>query len=200
MYKIALCGKAGTGKNTAAEMMIVANDKIYRQQTATASVLAFADPIKEIVKTMFPHVNPDHLYGPSKFRNEIIVGAKDAEGNPLTIRRALLDIGTKVGRAYNDSVWLDNMKYRIDDAVESKQEMIIITDVRFRNEFNWLKDLGFFMIKVVRNTETVINHISETNQDDISEEEYDYILNNNGTMNDLLSTIKKEIFPIVPYV
>ncbi len=198
MYKIGLCGKAGTGKNTAAEMLIYSMPEIYWNGSAIG--LAFADPIKEIVKTMFPQVKSDHLYGPSKFRNEIIKGAKDSDGNPLTIRRALTDIGTSVGRAYNNSVWLENMSFRINEEILSKREMIIITDVRFRNEFDWLKSEGFFMIKVVRENDLSINHISETGQDEIKNHEYDYVLNNNGSMGDLETIIKKEIISALSYV
>jgi predicted small metal-binding protein len=191
-------GKAGTGKNTAAEMMIFSLPDIYWH--CSADILAFADPIKEIVYKMFPHVKREHLFGPSHFRNEIIAGAKDSENNPLTIRRALLDMGTRIGRGYNDNVWLDNMGYRIKDAEQAKQDMVLITDVRFRNEFDWLKSQDFFMIKVVRDDLTSINHISETGQDEIKDSEYNYILSNNGTKDDLIKTIKKDIIPILSCV
>ncbi len=198
MYKIALCGKAGTGKNTAANLLVFACPKIY--ENCSSVMYAFADPIKEIIKTMFPVVNLDHLYGPSHLRNEIIPGALDADGNPLTVRRALLDIGTKVGRAYSDSIWLFNMGYRIQEAKKSHREMVIITDVRFRNEFDWLKKQDFFMIKIVRDNQVSINHISETGQNEIADEEYDFVLNNNGTIDDLLLIIKKEIISKLSYV
>lgn len=198
MYKIALFGKAGTGKNTAADMIAgTIPDSGFKKHSVS---LAFADPIKEIVKMMFPHVNREHLFGPSKFRDEVIAGAKDAEGNALTIRRALLDIGTQVGRGYNGNVWLENMEFRINEAEATKRKMVIITDVRFRNEFDWLKDQGFFMVKVTRETDTVVNHISETGQNQIKNDEYHYVLNNNGTMSDLETIIKKEIISALSYV
>lgn len=198
MYKIALSGKAGTGKNTAANQFIYAVPSIYEKGTATG--LAFADPIKQMVKTMFPQVKSEHLYGDSKFRNEIITGATDSDGNPLTIRRALIDIGTKLGRGYNDAVWLENMGYRINEAIESKYEMILITDVRFRNEFDWLRTQGFYILRVIRNTNTHVNHISETGQEEILDSEFDYLLDNNGTINDLLFTIRNDIIPRISYV
>ncbi len=161
---------------------------------------AFADPIKQIVQTMFPVVKNDHLYGPSHLRNKIIPGALDAEGNPLTVRRALLDIGTRVGRAYSDNVWLLNMAYRIKEAEKEEKQMAVITDVRFRNEFDWLKGKGFFMIKIIRDNQALINHISETGQNEIKDEEYNYVLDNNGTIDDLLQIIKRDIIPALSYV
>ncbi len=65
--------------------------------------------------------------------------------------------------------------------------------LQFRNEFDWLKLEGFFMIKVVRENLTSINHISETGQDEIKDEEYNYVLNNNSSIDDLRLIIRKEI-------
>lgn len=196
MYKIALAGKAGTGKNTAAEIIcsIMSDFNYWKKETVS---LAFADPIKEIVKEMFPHVKRNHLYGASKFRDEIISGAYDSDGNPLTIRRALLDIGTKVGRSYNDSVWLEVMEFKIQKAVKKNKQLVIITDVRFRNEFDWLKKQGFFMIKVERDTQTKINHVSETGQNQILDSEFSFILNNNGSKKDLENIIQQDIISIL---
>ncbi len=192
MYKIGLCGKAGTGKNTVSNLLEAVLELDSYNDVFCRS-FAFADPIKQIVKTMFPSVSEQSLYGPSHLRNEIIEGARDAEGNPLTIRRALLDIGTKVGRGYNHNLWLDNMGYKIKAASLEKVNLVTITDVRFRNEFDWLKLEGFFMIKVVRENLTSINHISETGQDEIKDEEYNYVLNNNSSIDDLRLIIRKEI-------
>lgn len=158
-------------------------------------MLAFADPIKQIVKTMFPHVNDEHLYGPSELRNTIIKGAKDEEGNPLTIRQALLDIGTKVGRGYNDSIWLDNMGFRIDEAAKDNKPIVMITDCRFRNEFDWLKEQNFNMIKIKRDSKIQINHVSETAQDSLLDEEFDFIIDNNGSYPDLRRIMCRQIIP-----
>lgn len=206
MYKIAICGKANTGKNTLGTILqeeIIKRDdasSIAQHGKATSSFsarsMAFADPIKEIVLIMFPNCNRECLYGPSQLRAEAIPGAfKD--GKPLTYRQALCDIGTEVGRAYNDKLWLENFDHRYDDIViRSKHDLVIVTDVRFRNEYEHLKRKGFFQIRLYRETGLpTINHVSETNQSSILDEEFDYVLFNNKSLDDLREEIRTNIVP-----
>lgn len=190
MYKIALLGKANTGKNTTALL-------INSHLPGYGKLIAFADPIKEIVRTMFPKLSKHWLYGPSKFRNKIIEGAFDSEGNPLTIRKALLEIGTKVGRGYKDSMWLDVFNHRFEKQVKKKTGSVIVTDVRFRNEFDFLLDKGFIIIRINRESDTKINHISETNQDQIRDDELHYVLDNNKELFHLKETIEHQVFPLI---
>lgn len=207
MYKIAICGKANTGKNTLAtllqEEICKRDDAAHIVQYGRSSLLgfnskamAFADPIKEIVMVMFPNCNKECLYGPSQLRAEAIPGAfKD--GKPLTYRQALCDIGTEVGRAYNDKVWLENFDHRYDDIViKDRHDLVVVTDIRFRNEYEHLKRKGFFQIRLYRETGLpTINHVSETNQSSILDEEFDYVLFNNKSLDDLREEIKCNIVP-----
>ena len=110
MFKIAISGKASSGKNTIANLIL---ETLNNDYAATYyDTIAFADPIKEIIMIMFPHLKKKHLYGSSKFRNTIIKEAVDKNGNLLTIRQALIDIGTGLGRGMNDSIWLDVFDHR----------------------------------------------------------------------------------------
>ena len=68
-----------------------------------------------------------------------------------------------------------------------------VPDVRFVNECKILKEKKFFIIKLIRDSELKINHISETNQNSIPDEEFDYIVYNNKTL-DKLSDQAKQIF------
>lgn len=186
MYKIAITGKANTGKNTLSRMLA---KQLAPNLTST---LAFADPIKEMIKIMFPEVPRKHLYGSSAFRKEAIPGAfKD--GKPLTIRQCLIDMGTGMGRSYKESVWLDNFDYRFDKAIKNKfPNLVIVTDVRFRNEFDHLKNKQFYMIRLLRDSkEAPINHVSETSQVEIDDSEFNYVLDNNGTLLDLKNKVSE---------
>jgi len=194
MYKIALVGQAGSGKDTAASLIEEELNKHHQFGLKSAS-FAFADPIKEIIKLMFPKVKRKHLYGPSKFRSTIIEGAIDAEGNPLTIRRALLDIGTKVGRGYDNNCWVNNMKDRIDDAIKKKCHAVLITDCRFTEESIWLKDNGFLLVNIMREDGPKIDHISETDQKNITG--YDFVIDNRGALDDLKRIVKKHLIPLI---
>lgn len=190
MFKIAITGKANSGKNTTSKLL--KQEILKKQGKISCKYIAFADPIKQMIRLMFPNVPEKHLTGPSKFRSEIIPGAfKDDK--PLTVRQVLIDIGMG-GRTYKHNIWLDAF-----DASFQKfknKDIIIVTDVRFRNEFDHLKSLGFYQIRLLRNSHLQLNDVSETNQDSIKDEEYDYIIHNNGTLKDL----KSQVSNIVPYL
>lgn len=196
MYKIAIMGKANTGKNTLARMLVRqlrAQWRTNHKGWLSAKYIAFADPIKKMIMEMFPRIPKKHLFGSSKFRNEVIPGAfKD--GVPLTIRQLLIDLGSGVGRELKPDVWLDNFDYRFDQA--KFNNIVIVTDVRFRNEFEHLRKNGFYMIRLIRDTgQPTISHVSETGQEDIKDEEFDYVLHNDHSLKNLQYEVVKNILP-----
>lgn len=196
MFKIAITGKANTGKNTLAKLI---DEQVFaqthpdpRRVTYKGAFMAFADPIKEIVMTMFPQSKKDCLYGPSALRSEPIPDAFK-HGLPLSYRQALIDIGT-LARAYNDLVWIENFEARYNKIATKNPQLIIVTDVRFRNEFNYLKEQGFFQIRLYRETGMpAIDHASETNQNTIRDDEFDCVVSNNRTLDYLKDEVKKII-------
>lgn len=197
MYKIAITGKANSGKNTLGKLL---SEEFVRRGNLCEPItkyIAFADPVKNIARLMFPNLPRKYLVGPSKFRTKTIPGAFK-NGIPLTVRQLLIDIGTEIGRQYNDSVWLDAFDVAFKKA-EKAYKVVIVTDVRFRNEFDHLKKQGFFHIKLLRNSDStsISSHISETNQESIKNEEFDYILDNNGSLDDLKEKVKKIVDLIV---
>lgn len=199
MYKIAIMGKANTGKNTLAGLLI---DEIAKG-SLSYKCMAFADPIKEIVMTMFPRANRDCLYGPSQLRALDIPGAfKDDK--PLTYRQALIDIGTEVGRKYSDRIWLENFDHRFESLFIRNENgvfapnLVIVTDCRFRNEFDHLKEKGFFQIRLYRETNAPeIQHISETGQSAIRDDEFDYVLFNTKSLDELKEEVTSKIIPMI---
>lgn len=199
MYKIAITGKANTGKNTVSEILIEEIHKKMRDEdsyrTYGYDIIAFADPIKEMARTMFPSLPKKWFFGPSKFRAEIIPGAFK-NGEPLTVRQLLIDLGTGIGRQYKDNVWIDAFDHRLHKNEKHKLGVVIVSDVRFVNEFTHVKNKGFYNIKLVRAACMKSNDTSETSQDGINDDEFDYVLNNNGTLEELRDEIKK-IIPLL---
>lgn len=195
MYKIAITGKANTGKNTVSKLL---NKELYLKRQGVpgyytayhAKSLAFADPIKEMIHTAYPEIPRKWLYGSSKYRANIIPGAFK-NGVPLTVRQLLIDIGNDFGRAYKPDIWLRNFDKRFEKLLKQDLPIVLVTDCRFRNEFDHLKSLEFYQIRLQRNAHTKIDDISETNQDGIADSEFNYVINNNGTLKDLAEEVKK---------
>jgi hypothetical protein len=202
MYKISICGKANTGKNTLGKLLF---NELYNskfdytkgpcEHFSGVKFMAFADPIKEMIRIAYPEIPRKWLYGPSKFRNQVIPGAfKD--GIPMTVRQYLIDLGNEFGRARKSDIWLANFDNRLNKHKKKAISIVVVTDVRFRNEFDHLSKLDFYQIRLLRNSDTKINDISETNQDGISDNEFDYVVNNNGTLDDLKSEVSKIVLQL----
>jgi hypothetical protein len=199
LKKIAISGKANSGKNTAAHLIA---DK-FCEYIEEYTMLAFADPIKEMALLMFPWANKKCLYGPSKLRNNIIPHAANKQGEPLTYRQALIDMGT-LGRSYKSDIWVDVLADRIKKSPDRDfiyqqplvfpappidKTLLLITDLRFVNEMEYLKSEGFFIIRLLRDTDQIINHGTETEQEKIRDDEFNLIIDNNSTLENLTKQI-----------
>jgi hypothetical protein len=196
MYKIAITGKANTGKNTLGKLIVdhlrerLFNEKHIGSVYNDAKYIAFADPLKKMAREAFPHIPRKWLYGSSKYRQEVIPGAFK-NGVPLTVRQLLIDLGNDFGRKYQPDLWIRNLEHRVKKLSKGKTKTVVVTDCRFRNEFDYLKSDGFYQVRLLRDSYTKINDVSETNQDGILDSEFDYVVNNNGTLNDLISEARK---------
>lgn len=113
---------------------------------------------------------------------------KDAEGNYYTIRQLLQKFGTEVGRSISPNLWVDAL---MNDYIKAKsdgyEEDWIVTDVRFRNEAEAIRENGGILIRLNRNTGFNDQHSSETALDDY--ENFDLIIDNNGTLDELIDKV-----------
>lgn len=179
----AISGKARAGKNTVASL--IEKHSGWPEKT---KIVALADPMKRIIKSMFPEASESCLFGPSELRSTIISNKYlDKNGKSLTYRQALIDLGA-FGRQYNPDIWLNCL---VEDARNSiDKHVYIVSDVRFINEFKFLKAAGFTMIRVLRDDAAQIDDISETQQEGIPNEEFHYVLENNGTIPELSESVR----------
>lgn len=182
--KVALCGKQEVGKNLTAKLIA----KELCDARKNYKILAFADPIKNMVLQMFPASDKKCLFGSSQLRNEVIPGNIIKDGKLLTYRQVLIDLGT-LARQYDPNVWVKAFDERIKAL--TAQKLVICSDLRFVNEMNYLKENGFFIIRIKRNAVNKSKDATETEQDKITDEQFDYILENNGTIKDLKANISE---------
>lgn len=128
----------------------------------------------------------------------------------LTPRHALQKLGTEWGRDCYPDVWIDYAvrlakrllikgapifydakqglrSWQMGDPQEIKG--IVISDVRFMNEVSGLRSRGARVIRIVRPNQVLKGaagqHRSETEQDSIPDELFDYIIQNVGSLEDL---------------
>lgn len=164
---IGLAGFARSGKDTAAKCLI---DQGWTR-------VGLADAIKEAALVLNPILRTG--WAGNEYRLADIVKERGWEGAKLEpeVRRLLQVMGTEVGRdMFGQTFWLDlaKKKFKVDT---------VISDVRFDNEFDFVKENGGIIIKVVRPWVVGMgNHSSEIGFED---DEVDYVIHNDGTVEEL---------------
>lgn len=131
----------------------------------------------------------------------------------LTPRFALQSLGTEWGRNCYPEVWTTytmriankllenrNLEYNPsgglwkNDGYSGKRSGVVISDVRFRNEMEAVRNQGGKVVRIKRDKPTTLSgsaskHSSEQEQKDIADSEFDYILQNHED----LTTLQEEI-------
>ena len=102
----------------------------------------------------------------------------------MTVRELLQKFGTAIRNEVCDDFWV---KACLKD-YNPKGDDWLIPDLRFKSEAKGIVDLGGITLRVNREGAGAGNHISEIDLDDYS---FDYIINNDGSMEDLLFKVKE---------
>ena len=192
MSIIALCGFHGSGKDTLANILV---DKFGYTK------LSFAGIVKDIVAIIFDW-DREMLEGSTTksrlWRDEIDTWWTNRLNIPkLTPRWVLQHIGTNVFRDnFHKDIWIACIEKKISNLAG-----IVITDARFENEINTIKNLGGIIIHVKNENSTPYWYDSVMNGYDkpppnVHPSEYnwiynkhDYTIENIGTINDLENNI-----------
>jgi len=183
--KIAISGKANSGKNTLSEL-------IKSKWDWTSSNYAFADPIKEIALQLFPQLNKDILWGPSHLRETKIPNLEfwGLESNSMTYRELLCKLGEFNKQIFGNDIWVKTILYRVQNHqhYNNPSHLTIISDVRFKNELEMCKKEGFLLIRIKRDSiirNNKENHISELDLNEINDNQFDVIIENSSGIDNL---------------
>lgn len=101
--------------------------------------------------------------------------------NNMTVRELLQKFGTAIRNEVCDDFW-------VKVCLKNCTEDCIISDVRFESEAKGIRDIDGIIIRINRDSAGAGNHISETALDNYY---FDYIIDNNGTEEDLLLKVKE---------
>jgi hypothetical protein len=127
-------------------------------------------------------------------RQDGLFGTGEMEIKPMTVRDFLQKLGTDALRDnLHPNTWVNALMadhigtYDIDTDCVTYPNWII-TDTRFPNEAEAIKQAGGFIIRVNRKTDVEEQlHPSETALDDYT---FDYEIDNNGSMKDLIVAVR----------
>lgn len=177
MYLIGIAGKARTGKDTIAEHL-VSNHKYHQY--------AFAAPIKVACKAMFGW-NEQHTDGDLK---EVV----DPDFG-ISPRAAMQKLGTEFGREMvNPNMWTTRANKEFDRLLHNEFMKgyfngMVVSDVRFENEADWVRERGGTIIHVTRSKAIAVReHKSEQG---IAPKDGDVIITNDNTLDDLYWQVDK---------
>lgn len=167
ILKIAVAGEIRSGKNTVC-------DCIKELSKEPLQELYFAEGIAEIIEKYFPE-------------------AWYSEGKP---RKHYQDIGQFM-RSINPDVWVNNTASKYERLKKAGFTDFIVTDLRQHNEYQWLKENGFIIVKVETEPEIRIQRMKDSGdnfdfqslvhpvEQQIKHLPYDYLITNNTTIEDL---------------
>lgn len=92
----------------------------------------------------------------------------------LTPRIVLQLLGTEVGRAIDQNIWVDRAVARANQALMDGAPGVVVTDGRFRNEILGFRRHGAYAVKVFGDASSVVSsHVSEVEIADIPDHFYD---------------------------
>lgn len=185
---LGLSGYARSGKDEAAKVLV--EEFGYKR-------VAFADKLRDVLYALNPMVS----YGEWQFVEHAgrwftidsgmhkTIGVQDVidqygwDGYKETpygteIRRLLQRLGTEAGREQlGQDIWVDAAFQGLSDS-----DKIVVTDVRFPNEAQAIKDRGGWVVRVKRvSVKEANSHPSETSLDDW---DFDVHLSNWGTLDE----------------
>lgn len=174
---IAISGKIGSGKSTVGD--------IFQREGFVLD--SFAKSVKDICCILFGY-DRNMIEGSTpedrKWRETIDNKYTNLISRDFTPRDAMVLVGTEFGRnMIHPNIWIETLFNRYDNNKD-----LLITDLRFPNEYKQIKEKGGIVIRINRPNLTKLtnlnssNHISECALDNHI---FDYVINNDSTLNDL---------------
>jgi len=179
MRLIGLAGPARTGKDTIAQIL----------ETAGWRPMQFADPIKRMLHA---GIGDDAVQdGPAKEEPIADLG--------VSPRELAQTLGDEWGRkTVRKTVWIRLLERRINqlclDAAPHAPPDIVVTDVRYPNEAEWIRGIGGAVWHVRRAAAPAVrSHASEAG---VGIEPGERIIRNDGTRAELIETVEPALAAI----
>lgn len=175
---IGLCGYAGSGKDTVRDLL----------EARGFSGFAFADPIRAMLRALLESNGICSGYMDERALKEAVIPSLD-----VSYRHMAQTLGTEWGRGcLRDDFWLRIAGAHMADAVYfAGAERFVVSDVRFLNEAEWVKQRGGVLWYVERTSAVPVRaHLSES---EIARLTVDRVIPNNGTLAELADAVAQAL-------
>ena len=185
---IGLCGIQGAGKDTVGDILVSEYGFIK---------LTFASTLKDIVSVLFswPRDLLEGITEESRIWRETVddFWTEKTGFENFTPRKALQLIGTDLFRIHfcND-IWSNIVENKIITTLKNNPKTnIVVSDCRFSNEFNLIKQFpDSYIIKVVRTPDISLNDSSHSSETEWLNYNFDEILQNDNSICELKIKLK----------
>jgi hypothetical protein len=155
----------------------------------------FADILKTDICINMLGLTYDQCYGTDDNKNEMTNIVWDDK--KLSARDVMQVVGTDIFRKLDTNVWV---RSTINKIIRDKPDLAVITDCRFPNEVDSIKQSGGKVIRLTRNP-FQSDHLSETvlDKDNYDWSNFDYVVENSDvSLLDQFTQIKKLLEEILP--
>ena len=139
--RVMLCGGAGAGKDTVADMLQA------RARRRAVVRLAFADALKQQVQTLLTLANTMFAWGT---RQNIQSLSRTNEAGSKRLRSMWQAYGTDIVRSIDSNYWVNQLEQTFHQWWNLDGAFVMVTDARFSNEVDWGRRNGFLLVKIVR--------------------------------------------------
>jgi hypothetical protein len=167
---IGLTGYAGTGKDTVRQIL---------EQRHSFCGFAFADPIRGMLRELLTSNGIDDRFIDDRDFKEVPIHELG-----VSYRHMAQTLGTEWGRSLAPDFWLRIAgAYMADVLADGEIEDFVVSDVRFANEAEWIREQGGVIWRIERVAAVPVRaHASEA---EIYHIVPDYVINNNSTIESL---------------
>lgn len=192
MKIIALSGKKRAGKDSVYEAVVK-----YYEDTRLMNEIDPVTGVPKIGRVGFADALKHEVSEITGFRAEFI------EEHKQRFRSLLQVWGTEFRRHFcGNDYWINKMAEILEKS-KDHFDLIFITDLRFKNEAEFVKGNGGYVVKVERRQvsykdlselEGPDDHVSENDMNDYSN--FDYVLNNDKTQEELAKAVEEMILTL----
>jgi len=186
---ILITGIKNSGKDTVASFL----EKHLKARNFSVGRASFAFPLKRVVARMiFGNTSRETMEKIEFFKNRdeplFVYGKKYT-----TMRKVLQYVGDNLREEIDEDIFVKKTKAIVE---ESKSDFFIIPDLRFTNELEHFID--GIIIRVDRDeVKTDDDHKSETEVALMDDDCFEYIIDNNGTLEELEAQVEKIVFELI---
>lgn len=183
MFIIGITGKLHSGKDTVAEYLVENLPKAVKR--------SFADALKEIGMNVFGF-SMEQMYDQKE--KEVVDPFWGVSG-----RKWCQDFGTILRECYDVNVWVRIMEKYVCNH-QNDCSVLIIPDVRYDNEADFILQHEGIVLKVNRNPDSTVDEVirTHTSENGIAFSKISLAIDNNGTFDDLYKQLDKLIKEFQP--